>query len=82
MPNKVPLFLFFSSYVKLQDAYAAESNQLGVGQLLAIPLRERLREPLALQQTSLTNKRAHITKTQFKQILATQKFGELQQKLY
>ena len=34
MPNKVPLFLFFSSYVKLQDAYAAESNQLGGWELI------------------------------------------------
>lgn len=29
MPNKVPLFLFFSSYVKLQEAYAAERNAAG-----------------------------------------------------
>ena len=26
MPNRVPLLLFFSSYVKLQDAYVAESG--------------------------------------------------------
>ena len=29
MPNRVPLLLFFSSYVKLQDAYASETNALG-----------------------------------------------------
>lgn len=29
MPNRVPLLLFFSSYVKLQQAYAAESNAAG-----------------------------------------------------
>lgn len=34
MPNKFPLLLFFSSYVKLQDAYAAESNQLGGWELI------------------------------------------------
>lgn len=34
MPNRVPLLLFFSSYVKLQDAYAAESNQLGGWELI------------------------------------------------
>ena len=29
MPNRVTLLLFFSSYVKLQQAYAAESNAAG-----------------------------------------------------
>ena len=29
MPNRVPLLLFFSFYVKLQQAYAAESNAAG-----------------------------------------------------
>ena len=29
MPNRVPLFLFFSSYVKLQQAYVSESVAIG-----------------------------------------------------
>lgn len=29
MPNKFPLLLFFSSYVKLQQAYFSENNQIG-----------------------------------------------------
>ena len=29
MPNRVPLLFFFSSYVKLQQAYAAEQNAIG-----------------------------------------------------
>lgn len=29
MPNKVPLFLFFSSYVKLQQAYVSEAVAIG-----------------------------------------------------
>ena len=29
MPNKFPLLLFFSSYVKLQDAFFAERNAAG-----------------------------------------------------
>ena len=29
MPNRVPLLLFFSSYVKLQEAFAAERNAAG-----------------------------------------------------
>lgn len=29
MPNRVPLLLFFSSYVKLQESYALEKNEVG-----------------------------------------------------
>ncbi|PBC69013.1 hypothetical protein [Fibrobacter sp. UWS1] len=29
MPNRVPLLLFFSFYVKMQQAYAAEQNAIG-----------------------------------------------------
>ena len=34
MPNRVPLLLFFSSYVKLQQAYFSESNMAGGWQLI------------------------------------------------
>ena len=29
MPNRVPLLLFFSSYVKLQESYFSEANHVG-----------------------------------------------------